>query len=362
MGTPAAKQDSIALIRDLTNAFGPSAFEDEVVAVAERYTNGIFNTRVDHLLNFYLDQKGADSSKPTLLLDAHSDEVGLMIQNIRPNGTLGFVPLGSWNPNTLPSSKVLVRNAEGKLLRGVVASGAVHFFGRTEYDKPIDISELTIDIGATSAEEAREVYGVRIGEPALPDVAFEYDEEHDIMTAKAFDCRIGCAALIETMRRLDGEALGVNPRGVLSAQEELGERGISVAVHKINPEIAICFEGCPADDTIMEPYAVQTALKKGPMLRFMDKSIICSPKYMRWALDLAQRHGIPVQTAVRTGGGNNGGVINLTGDGVPTIVIGIPVRYAHSHYTIASYQDFEHAVELAVLLAKNMDAGVIARL
>ena len=63
--------------------------------------------------------------------------------------------------------------------------------------------------------------------------------------------------------------------GVLSSQEEVGERGIKVAVNKVQPQIAICFEGCPADDTFTEPYAIQTALKKGPMIRFMDKSIIC---------------------------------------------------------------------------------------
>lgn len=362
MGRASSKEDNLAMIRELTDAFGPSAFEDEVVTVARKYTDCIFDTKTDHLLNFYMKFKNTDGNKPVLMLDAHSDEVGLMVQNIRPNGTLSLVPIGSWNPNTLPSSKVLVRNAEGRYLRGVVASGAVHFFGKTDYEKPVEIADMAIDIGATSAEEAKDVYKVRIGEPVLSDVSFEYDGEHDIMLAKAFDCRIGCAALIETMRRLEGEELSVDPRGVLSAQEELGERGIAVAVHKINPDIAICFEGCPADDTIMEPYAVQTALKKGPMLRFMDKSIICSPKYMRWALDLAEENGIPVQTAVRTGGGNNGGVINLTGDGVPTIVIGIPVRYAHSHYCLASYQDFEHAVELAVLLAKRMDAALIERL
>ena len=115
--------------------------------------------------------------------------------------------------------------------------------------------------------------------------------------------------------------------------------------------MAIVFEGCPADDTFTEPYAVQTAFKKGPMLRFMDKSIICSPRYQRYALDLAEEKGIPVQASVREGGGNN----------VPTIVIGVPVRYIHTVYGIASIYDFEATVRLAVELVKSMTAEQIKK-
>ena len=78
------------------------------------------------------------------------------------------------------------------------------------------------------------------------------------MIGKGFDCRIGCAALLETMRRLANEQLNVDLVGVLSSQEEVGERGVHVAVNKVKPQIALCFEGCPADDTFTEPYAIQT--------------------------------------------------------------------------------------------------------
>lgn len=126
----------------------------------------------------------------------------------------------------------------------------------------------------------------------------------------------------------------------MSAQEEVGERGVQVAVQNTAPQVAICFEGCPADDTFTEDYAVQTAMKKGPMLRFMDVSMIANPRYMRDTFELAEKLSIPCQASVRAGGGNNGAYVNLTGRGVPVIVIGIPVRYIHSHYGIASYSDF----------------------
>jgi putative aminopeptidase FrvX len=130
-------------------------------------------------------------------------------------------------------------------------------------------------------------------------------------------------------------------------------------VNNVKPDVAICFEGCPADDTIAEPYAVQAALKKGPMLRFMDRSAICNPRFMRYALDLAEEKGITVQAAVREGGGTNASMICLSDKGTPVIVISIPVRYIHSHNCIASMSDFDAAVELAVAVIKSLDKDIV---
>ena len=108
-----------------------------------------------------------------------------------------------------------------------------------------------------------------------------------------------------------------------------------------------------------EPYAIQTALKKGPMLRFMDKSIVCSPRYQRYVLDLAEEKGLAVQSSVREGGGNNGAIINTSLDGIPVIVVGVPVRYIHSHYGITSYYDFEATVQLATEVVRSMTEEII---
>ena len=215
------------------------------------------------------------------------------------------------------------------------------------------IQSLVIDIGATSKEDAVENFGIRIGEPIISDVHFSYDEEHDVMIGKGFDCRIGCAALLETMRRLSDENLNVEV-GVLSTQEELKSVVLRLQSERLLLRLHFCFEGCPADDTFTEPYAIQTALKKGPMLRFMDKSIVCSPRYQRYVLDLAEEKGLAVQSSVREGGGNNGAIINTSLDGIPVIVVGVPVRYIHSHYGITSYYDFEATVQLATEVVRSM--------
>ena len=104
---------------------------------------------------------------------------------------------------------------------------------------------------------------------------------------------------------------------------------------------------------------VQTAIKHGPMLRHIDARMITNPRYQRYALNLAEELGIPVQDAVRSGGATNGAAIHLSNSGVPVIVIGIPVRYAHTHYGISAYSDFDNAVKLACELLKRFDKDLI---
>ena len=358
----AAKPGTLQMIADFSNAKAPSGFEEETIAAARKHIGCGYETEEDCLRNFYMYRKANTGKKPVFMLDAHSDEVGFMVHSIRPNGTLRFVALGGWNVSALPSTKVLVRNKHGQYIPGIIAAKPVHFMTEAEkHSSNTEISALSIDIGALDAEDAVKNFGLRIGEPIVPDVTMEYDETHDLVFGKAFDCRIGCAAMLEALHRLENEELDVDVVGVLSSQEEVGERGMKVAVGHAKPDIAICFEGCPADDTFTEPYAVQTAFKKGPMLRFMDKSIICSPRYQRYALDLAEEKGIPVQASVREGGGNNGAIVNTALDGVPTIVIGVPVRYIHTVYGIASIYDFEATVRLAVELVKSMTAEQIKK-
>jgi putative aminopeptidase FrvX len=193
----------------------------------------------------------------------------------------------------------------------------------------------------------------------VPDAAFEYRGDHDLMIGKAFDNRLGCAAILATLAELAGETLPAGITGAFAAQEELGLRGATVSAQRVRPEIAIAFEGSPADDTVAEAYAVQTAVKKGPMLRHIDARMITNPRFQAFALAAARRAGIPVQEAVRTGGATNAGVIHLTGRAVPVIVIGIPVRYIHSHHGIAAYADFENSVRLACEIIRGLDRETI---
>ena len=261
--------------------------------------------------------------------------------------------------HNIPAHKVWVRNRFGEYIPGITASKPPHFMTEQERKAPLDMKDITVDVGAVSKEEAVEKFGIRIGEPVVPDVTFTYSETTDLMVGKSFDCRLGCAAILKTMHTLAGQDLNVDIVGACAAQEEVGVRGATVTAQVIKPDIAIVFEGCPADDTCVEQYMVQTAIKRGPMLRHIDSRMITNPRYQRYALDLAEKLGIPVQDAVRSAGSTNGAVIHLTEKAVPVIVIGVPVRYAHTHYGISAYADFDNAVKLACEILKRLDEKLI---
>ena len=353
------KQTTLQMIAAISNANGVSGFEDDVVSEILPYAEQVGETKVDRMRNVFIRRKENTGSRPVVQLDAHSDEVGFMVQAICPNGTLRIIPIGGWVNHNIPAHKVWVRNRYGKYIPGLTASKPPHFMTEQERKAPLDIKDITVDVGAVSREEAIEVYGIRIGEPVVPDVTFTYAEDTDLMVGKSFDCRLGCAAILKTMHELAGQELAVDIVGACASQEEVGVRGATVTAQVIQPDLAIVFEGCPADDTCVEPYMVQTAIKRGPMLRHIDARMITNPRYQRYALDLAEKLGIPVQDAVRAAGSTNGAAIHLTGRGVPVIVIGVPVRYAHTHYGVSAYADFDNAVKLACEILKRADADLI---
>ena len=351
--------NELEMIAAFSNAFGPSGFEDEVLEVARRYAPKGARIEEDSLRNLYIHRSANTGDKPIVQLDAHSDEVGFMVQAVRPNGTMKFVPLGGWVNSNIPAHKVRVRTRDGRLIPGITVAKPPHFMTDAEKNRVPALEEMSIDVGASSLEEARDAFGIRVAAPVVPDVTFEYDEKHDLMIGKAFDNRLGCAAIQATLAALEGESLAVDVVGAMASQEEVGTRGASVTARHVKPQIAIVFEGCPADDTVVESWLVQTAIHKGPMLRHIDARMITNPRYQRWALDLAEKLGIPVQEAVRTGGATNGAPIHLSNEGVPCVVIGLPVRYIHSHYGMASLADFKNGVRLAVEIIKRLNGEII---
>ena len=349
----------LELIEKLCNARGASGFEDEVLLIAREYLKDVASFKEDSMRNLYIYPNYNKGNRPQVLLDAHSDEVGFMVQAIKPDGTLRFVPIGGWNEKSLPSAKVQIYTSSGHI-SGVIAAMSPHLMTADQRNAPVTYENLVIDIGATSDREAVEM-GVEIGAPVVPLSAFEYDEKRGILQGKAFDDRLGVAAMLKCIKRLKDEKLSVDIIGVISSQEEVGERGITAAMHNIKPQAAICFEGCPADDTSAPSYMVQDALRGGVMLRHMDRTVICTPRFTSFARDLAKDKGIKVQMAVRSGGGNNGAYIISANGGTPVIVAGIPVRYIHTFNCIAVYEDVESCVRFGVELCKGLNKDIIER-
>lgn len=350
------------LITDITNAFGPSGFEKDVCKVVKKYASD-FSLKNDAMYNVYMKSQNFSGKKPVLMLDAHLDECGFMVQSIRDNGLLNFIMLGNMHLTSLPAHAVLVRNRAGKLIKGIITSKPVHFLNAKESaDCSLDIESLAIDVGASSREEVMNVYGIRPGDPVVPDVRFEYDEEHGICFGKAFDNRLGCTCIIETMKNLKDEELAVDIIGAFAAQEEVGMRGAKVTVQVVQPDLAIVFEGSPADDFYYSVGLSQGALHKGVQIRLMDKSYISNTDFINLAHEVGDTLGIPYQDTVRRGGSTDAGMISLTGKAVPVLVLGIPSRYVHSHHNFCAIADVDAAIRMATEVIRALDEENITKI
>ena len=344
---------NIEMIKEITNAFGPSGFEHDVTKACMMYTEG-YPVKKDYMQNLYVNFD-PNADKPVVMLDSHTDEVGFMVQAVMPNGLLKILPVGGWVPNNVPAHTFIIKNSKGEYHRAVSTSKPPHFSTSTELSKPLDVyADIQLDLGVTSREQVFEVFGIAVGDPVAPEVYFDYNEKTGVMFGKAFDNRLGCCCILEVMKRLKGKELPVHVTGALASQEEVGLRGAKITAQTVRPAFSITFEGTPADDLYFDSCTAQGVLGKGAQIRHMDSGMISNPQFIAFAKELCEKYGIKAQYAVRKGGSTNAGAIHLANEGCPCLVIGVPSRFAHTHYGYAHIDDMEAAVELAVKVIENL--------
>ena len=143
---------NIKILEELSNAFGPSGFEDEVTTVIKKYCNEMI-VENDSMNNVYAKLKNYDGNKLVVMLDAHTDEVGFMVQAINDNGLLSIVQLGGWHNTNIPAHTVYVKNRNGELIKGITTSKPVHFMTASERcNNSLEIEDIFVDVGASSRE------------------------------------------------------------------------------------------------------------------------------------------------------------------------------------------------------------------
>lgn len=349
----------IKRIEKLSNAFGAPGFEEDVLEIIQSEIRSQIMS--DSINNLFIGLDRVSGDRPVVALDCHSDEVGFMVENINSNGTISFLPLGGWFAANIPASPVLIKNSNGEYVKGVVASKPPHFMTPEELTKLPKLGELTIDVGTSSKEETQKIFGLDTGDPVVPDVAFSYDEKLEIMRGKAFDNRLGCVAVLETLERCEDKELKVDLVGNISSQEEVGLRGAQVAAYRVKPDFAIIFEGSPADDTFKDKNSSHGALKGGVQLRALDGGMISNARVLRFVKKIADEKKIPYQVIAREKGSTNGSKYHISENGIPVIVLGIPTRYVHTHYSYAALADLKAAIDLAYEIVKRLDEETIQR-
>ena len=282
--------------------------------------------------------KHAAEGARRVMLTAHMDEIGFIVTAIEERGFLRVTNIGGVNPKVTTASHVVMKSgAQGVLFTEAGSSN----------------DALFIDIGASSKEEAEKK--AQVGDWAV--VRGVVSDMGDKIAAPYLDDRSGCAVLIETLKRLKNSKDEII--AVFTTQEEVGLRGAKITAERLRPALAICLEGTPADDNFTAPDEAQGALKKGVQIRFRDGSMVAHPGLVAFARRVAEENNIPHQCAVRTGGGTNGGSIHLAPGGVPTLVLGIPVRYAHTHYGYSAAADVDAAIALACAILRALTPDVL---
>ena len=344
------------VLQELADAFGPSGFEAEVRGIFRQRLAAIAEISLDNLGSMMAVKQGR-SSRPKILLAAHLDEVGLMVRGILSNGYLKVIPLGSWWPPSLIGQRVVIRSQTGDCF-GVIGAKPPHFLSPEAKKQQLQITDLYVDLGVSSQAEVAAL-GIEVGDPIVPAVKTETSNNGLTLIGKAFDDRVGCAAIIRILSELKDD----HPNQVIGAgtvQEENGLKGARTVAALTSPDLAIIVEGPPADDFPDNSGIVQGKLGGGPQIRWLDPSMIANRSLVKLAIAEAQALGIPFQVTVREGGGTDGGEIQLQAQGgVPTVVIGVPVRNAHSPQGIVSISDLEATVRLLKQLVMVLDETTV---
>ena len=351
---------AVSLLQELTDAHAVPGHEDEVRA--------IFVDELAECGELSTDRNGSvfcetDGEGPRVLVAGHMDEVGFLVQGITQDGFLQFVPVGGWWEHNLLSQRVEVLTRSGEKILGVVASRPPHFIPQSERRQVVGIDQMFIDVGADSRRHAVEELGISLGDPIAPYSSFTPMAREDYFMAKAFDNRVGMAGVIQAGQFLSESS---RPNQLVlcgTVQEEVGLRGAKTAAAFANPDVAIVLEGPPADDTPGFSRAdCQGRLGGGVQIRMFDPTAIANPRLARLAIDVARAGGIPHQITVRRSGGTDAGSFHLANYGIPSIVLGVPARYIHSHNSIIDLNDYLHMVTLVIALVRRLDAETVESL
>jgi putative aminopeptidase FrvX len=257
------------------------------------------------------------------------------------------------------AQRVTVVTCKGENIPGVIGSKPPHILTPEERKKPLEMKDMSIDIGASSKEEA-EKFGVCPGDSIVPYCDFTVMRNEKMLMAKSFDNRIGCAIAIEVMRCLHKIKHPNTVYCVGTVQEEVGLRGAQTAAHSIQPDIGFAVDtGIPGDTPGVTEKEALSRLGEGPQILLYDTSMISHKDLREFVLDVANSEGIPYQLDFILGGGTDAGKIHLTAHGVPTLAITIATRYIHTNASIIHREDFENAVKLMVEIIRRLDSNKV---
>jgi endoglucanase len=359
----AALDETARLLKALSEAPGPSGFEEEVrkIVVAEYSALGA-KIEYDGLGSVLATLPAGSASGPRVMVTAHLDEVGLMVQHITPDGFIRVKTLGGILEQALPDQRwtILGRNGPVPAISGLRTT---HVLPASQRGVVWPLDETFLDVGAASREDVEKM-GIRPGDGIAPMSSF-LALPNGRYAGKAWDDRVGLGVMIAASRRIRAENIALRTPivWVATTQEEIGLRGAQTAVQKARPDLGISIEaGVSADYPAITPTQAQERLGGGPGIFLLDSTMIPNRKLRDFFFDVAQQSKIPLQPNVLTGYGEDGAEIQRFDSGRPVVNMTVPTRYLHSHTGVIQRGDFDRAVDLLVQVLTRLDAAKVTEI
>ncbi|MCS6829848.1 MAG: M42 family metallopeptidase [Armatimonadota bacterium] len=349
------RDESYEFLKRIVNTPSPSGYEQKAQAIFREYT-GRFADEVhtDVLGNSYavINPEGY----PRVMLSGHVDEIGFVVHYISDEGFIYFSPVGGHDSIVPVGHRVHIHTRHGTVL-GIIGRKAIHLLSDEERRKKPELSDLWIDIGATSKKEAEE--RVRLGDP----ITYVYDLQPlmgELVTARGLDNKMGCFVVAEALRLLSERRseLKAAVYAVSTVQEEVGLRGARTIAYEVDPQVAITVDVGHSIDYpgVDKKKHGEQAIAKGPVI---CRGSHINPLVFEMLVDTATEKEIPYQIEVaggRTGTDND--AIQLSRSGVATGLVSVPIRYMHTPCELLHLGDLENTVRLLAEFTLKVHAEI----
>lgn len=352
-----AQDRTLELLRLLSNTAGPPGFEEPIRKVMVDAMRPYAASVTFDGLGSIIATQGA--SGPRIMVDAHMDELGGMVRRITPKGFLTMQMLGGWLDQALVDQRWTIIGSKGPV-KAVTGIRDIHVVPADERTRVYSRDSLFLDVGATTEAEVRAL-GISVGDPIVPDAPFEVLNGTSNYLGKAWDDRVGCAIVVEAMRRLSNLPHPNQIVWAITTQEEIGLRGAHTAADAIKPELGIAIEGGITGDVFPgHPDETQAVLGGGPVLFVYDSSALPNRKLSQFVKDTAGEKKLPLQLDLVQGYGDDSAEIQKSTSGVPTVNLLVPARYTHAHNGIINRRDFDQMADLLVAILQKLDQTTVS--
>ncbi len=330
-----------SILKTLTQLPGISGREEQVRHYLENLlTPYADSVHTDVLGNLILTKKG--TSNKSLLLCAHMDEVGLMVNFIEESGFLRFVTVGGIDPRTLLAQRVRVQTKNGPLL-GIIGTKPAHITTEADRAKAVPLKELFIDVGLPAEDVKKQV---RVGDFAVLDRPYE-EFGSGLICAKAIDNRGGAFILAEVLKNLQHSYYTVY--AVFTVQEEVGVRGATTAAYGLDADVCLCLDTTGAADIPgVAPRDYIACVGGGVGISALDARTITPQALFEALTQICEQEHIPYQVRIAQRGGNDAGAVHLSKTGVPCCALSLPTRNIHSNVEVCAKQDIEAMLKLTL--------------